>query len=418
MLTDLSTVVDADALIADAVASSAKTKNTIVAQSNFTLPLRSSSGALAHTQPVYQTAPLFDYSHFPTARYIYSGASTADVPSTVKCPPATRQVTAGSGSDRLGWAVSGPQNVRAGPDQTPPSFAPFTQRLSYACQRRRFNPEIYVTQEGALFKCNIYIAGQLIEGTKLCTTEQAAKAHTAQRAFGFVCQWPLTPPFPTIRDVAATTAEAGSGPKQTVRSRQQLLSAKIKKEIEGKKKIERGRRTNGETNAGTKDPGNVGRIYPVMSPGSGSCVDMSDPVQARAYVEGFQMGQRAAMRGRAGVSDESDLSAADKNTSRRASSPSNMLPLSRSRSPKRQSRIDRNYRDRSRSKELRVRGRRGRGRGRETSSVPSNDCYRPEGPSRSGRSEMESAQGWGRSKADALEYGEDYGRLKEDDYYG
>lgn len=130
--------------------------------------------------------------------------------------------------------------------------------------------------------------------------------------------------------------------------------------------------------------------------GLSAVVDLADPAQARAYVEGFRMGQLASSQGTNGTSSRER-----ENVLRHGRSHSRSDSLSQSRSPKR-SRSDVHRRP-SESSARGSKNRRGKSPlryydgSRHNPTLPSTDRYRP-GP------------------ATALEKEDSYGRLKMDDF--
>lgn len=199
------------------------------------------------------------------------------------------------------------------------------------------------------YKCDVLVQTVVIQGSKHYEKPQDAKAHTAIKALKTVQSWPVP---------GSTHLPASSG---------------------GRREPQHG----GKAEAGKGAPRPSGPSGPSMASG----VDMSDPLQARAFVEGFRMGQLSAMPG--GRSTEAQPEGG------RSKKMSASL-RSRSRSPRRcrqdshRSRSPRRYFDGS----------------RHDPSLPSTDKYRPTGPALLRRD---------LKQAGKLE--DSYGRLKENDYY-
>lgn len=210
--------------------------------------------------------------------------------------------------------------------------SPATQWLSYECQRRHFNPDIHVVQKAdGSYRCTIVIQNHVVQSNKSFPDAQAAKVHTASKAYGIVQKWPKSgyPP-----DMYATSPEKAVGKKAVAMGtdreghdplrRQQELRAQLLKNKQGK---------DGEQRSQTKEVGS----RPTSAGLPSSEVDMTNPIEARAFVEGFKMGQLAAMR--------------DAQAAAEVLSPPPMsnkgFTWSRSRSPSRSTKGDRNHRHRS-----------------------------------------------------------------------
>lgn len=235
----------------------------------------------------------------------------------------------------------------------PDNQAQPTTWLSYECQRRHFNPEFKITMlDNGRYKCNIVVRDVVVEAGGSFEIIQDAKNHTAVKAHKIVQKWPSVGNRPRAGSLAVNPVQ-----KRETRQR----------EAEQEK----------------------GGFQPEPSSG----VDMADPVQARAFVEGYRMGQLAAV-------GEANVSLSGENEFRRV----RLRRRSRSRSPKR-SRIDPNHRSsQSSSRNFTSGSKRRRQKSppryhdgsRHHPSLPSTDRYRP-GPQ--GKEE------------------DGYGRLREDDFF-
>lgn len=223
---------------------------------------------------------------------LFTPTGAVTIPTGPAAPPAPASNPFSSApKDRGGPGKGSGQGPR-----TPAHGASSMARLTYECQRRRCNPEIRITEDkDGRFKCDIVVQGAVFLGSKWFPCQQDAKLNTAARARASVSTWPLENYFPRP---AAPAREGVSGRREKV---------------------------------------DMSREEP--APGSGSGVDMGDPLQARAFVQGFRMGQMAAGRyddGRDGAAQRrhraSSRSSEGRKRERRGwSSPAR----SRSRSPKR-----------------------------------------------------------------------------------
>ncbi|KAJ4419560.1 hypothetical protein N0V82_004863 [Gnomoniopsis sp. IMI 355080] len=290
---------------------------------------------------------MFNYPGPPRLPQNYTGGDTGygngnppPGPSRAFQPSSSgRGVANGTGNPTL---TPGPFPVVRGGDREGRSGGP-VQQLSSECQRRRFNPEFKVTMQDGRYKCDVLVKTVVIQGFGRYDNPQEAKIHTALKALKTVQSWPLPRP--------AATAAPSVGRQWP----QQLTKAETKKET------------------------------PRLSePSSTSGVDMNDPLQARAFVEGFRMGQLAA------VSNDRSAEArpAGKENKR-------MSERSRSRSPRRHRRDSRH---RSRSVRPYFDG------SRHDPSLPSTDKYRPSGAASLRRDTGQLAKE------------DNYGRLKQDGY--
>lgn len=194
------------------------------------------------------------------------------------------------------------------------------------------------------YKCDVLVQNVVVQGSRLYDNPQEAKATTSLKALKTVQSWPVP---------------SSANPTTSFRGRQE--SQRVS-ETETEK------------------------IMPRPSgPSSASGVDMSDPLQARAFVEGFRMGQLAAAPKRPNTEDR-----AEKKENKRISE----SLRSRSRSPRRRRRGSRH---RSRSVRPYFDG------SRHDPSLPSTDKYRP------------AASGPLRRDAEKSAKKDSYGRLKQDE---
>ncbi|KUI62708.1 hypothetical protein VP1G_09823 [Cytospora mali] len=134
----------------------------------------------------------------------------------------------------------------------PPPFSPATQWLSYECQRRHFNP-IFKLKESCTetgeprYRCDVILRNIVVHSSTDFDNAVDARAHVAEKALKKVRHaWPVAGPSSMHACISTSTTN----------------KPKVKNE---------------ET--------------PQPAPMAPSSIDMSDPVQARAYVEGFRMGQ-------------------------------------------------------------------------------------------------------------------------------
>lgn len=224
-----------------------------------------------------------------------------------------------------------------------------------------------VTVHENMYMCNILLKGRLIQSSKRFDDPQDAKVHTATKALREVKQWPLPGP------VSWSLADKLKMPLSDLTNqptRDHQRSEDVKEE-EHKENFQ---------HMGT--PG----------PSAASGVDMTDPNQARAFVEGYRMGQVADSRGSSTEAQADDIKQIVKqpNSSRRRSTRS-----ARSRSPRRDHRSYRGHRSRSPPRYF--------DGSRHDPKLPSTDKYRPT-PALAYRN------------ADKPKKEDSYGRLKEEDY--
>lgn len=212
-----------------------------------------------------------------------------------------------------------------------------------------------------MYKCDILVQDHLIQGSQRYENPQDAKVHTAAKALKMVQQWPLPDP------AAPATSSLADSTNRSTRGRQDERN--IKKEGEDEK--------NGAL--ATAPPG----------PSHASGVDMADPRQARAFIEGYRMGQQAGAR-----SSSTEAQASD---TERVSKRQPLQIRSRSRSSRRDGRGKKRRRYRSRSPGRYYDG------SRHNPALPSTDKYRP-------------APSLARRNVDKPKAEDTYGRLKEEDY--
>lgn len=196
------------------------------------------------------------------------------------------------------------------------------------------------------YKCNVLVQNVFIQGSRLYDNPQEAKVTTSLKALKTVQSWPVP---------------SSANPTASIRGRQESQRA-----------------SESETEKEWPRP---------SGPSSTSGVDMSDPLQARAFVEGFRMGQLAAAPNRPSTEDRTEVQENKRMSDSRRS---------RSRSPRRRRRGSRH---RSRSARPYFDG------SRHDPSLPSTDKYRPAASGPLPRDAEKSA------KEDS------YGRLKQDEYH-
>lgn len=190
-------------------------------------------------------------------------------------------------------------------------------RLSFECQRRHFNPE-FKTKETfkdgrPRYQSTVIVKDIVINSNTFFDDPTDAKAHVAEKALKYIRrEWPR----------GGLPPSHGGTPVQTaVRNKVEDLS---RRQEELRQRLKQRHQTR------SVEP-------PQSSPSVTSGVDMTDPAQARAFVEGFKIGQLAAQRGAAGGG---------------SSPPSAPQSRRRSRSPGRrrsssQGKADESYRQRS-----------------------------------------------------------------------
>lgn len=307
----------------------------------------------------------------PPANFTYSYLPTYTAP-----PNSTIYKYTQSSGDMPKQGGSSTKGSGKGPAR-PPAGSPATQWLSYECQRRHFNPDVQVVQQAdGTYSCTIVIQNHVVQGDRSFSDPQFAKVDVAAKALSIVQKWPM-PSFFRDASVAPPKKAAGmmgvaipgSRMSPDHLSRQQELRARLlkNKQLQG-----------GEQRIETKKVGSQS-----ISTGFASAeVDMTNPVEARAFVEGYKMGQLAAVR---------DAQAAAEGLSPHLRG-DRFFSESRSRSPSRSTKGDRNYRCRSPivptsqphikyEQGPAVRSRSYYDGSRHDPSLPSTDSYRPRPPS-------------------------------------
>ncbi|KAJ0122631.1 hypothetical protein J7T55_003146 [Diaporthe amygdali] len=163
----------------------------------------------------------------------------------------------------------------------PEPGAPVTTWLSFECQRRHFNPEfktreIFTKDGRPKYQCIVTVKDIVIDSNTLFNDPLDAKAHVADKALKYIRrEWPRNglpasynsaPGAATVKNQVEDLGRRQEELRQMLKQRQQTKSAE-----------------------------------PLQnSPPVSSGVDMTDPAQARAFVEGFKVGQLAAQREAAG----------------------------------------------------------------------------------------------------------------------
>lgn len=155
------------------------------------------------------------------------------------------------------------------------------QRLSFECQRRHFNPEFKIketfTKDGRpKYQSTVVLKDIVISSNTLFNDAADAKAHVADKALRYIRrEWPRN----------GLPASYGNNRRQ----------AAVKNQVEdpGRREEELRQLLKQRHQTKSAEP-------PHRSPPLSSGVDMSDPVQVRAFVEGFKVGQLAAQREAAG----------------------------------------------------------------------------------------------------------------------
>ncbi|ROW14763.1 hypothetical protein VPNG_03836 [Cytospora leucostoma] len=286
-----------------------------------------------------------------------TGAQPASRTTQSLTAPATRKPPTGTATDTLvvnndsnggnGYGGRGPA--------LPDPWAPATMWLSYECQRRGFNPEFKPIESSnrsgeVWYRCTVFLNDIIIHDNTKFATAADAKAYVAEKALKQLRhKWPMPGPTKGFQHVPPTTA-SDKQVSDPVRRQEELRQQLMRR---NKSKI-------AETTQ-----------YNLMA---SSNIDMGDPAQARAFVEGYKMAQLAAQR------------AADEPRSLSRHEPSPKL-RTRSRSPTSQkagshSRGGRAHRHRSPFRDSsRAKGasssRHNHGARRHRSGLPSTDRYRP-----------------------------------------
>lgn len=269
----------------------------------------------------------------------------------------TIQVTNGSPSQTSTQGSHTGKGTGKGPVRPLPG-SPVTQWLSYECQRRHFNPDIRVLQQpDGTYRCDIVILNHVIKSSDTFRDGQVAKLHTAAKALAMVQKWPRsslasvvsTPPdaSSTVSNAAGTTlracATARNAPPVTSQEAVSMKAMATGQTHQGPDHLRRQqelrarllKNKQSQITEKRSQPREVGSQPPTFGFPC-SEVDMANPIEARAFVEGYKMGQ-AAMRGA--------QAAADAFSSPRALNRS--FIKSRSRSPDHSIKRDRSYRERS-----------------------------------------------------------------------
>lgn len=215
----------------------------------------SSGSSYASSQPTTQTIPNF------------AATAACNLPTG----PATDTIRADN--ENNGSGGKGPT--------LPSPFAPATQWLSYECQRRRFNPE-FKTKElrdntgEVQYQCSVVMHGLVVHGNTQFDNVLDAKIHVAAKALRQLrCKWPMAGPARGrghVSKVTNSNFQVRDSVRREEALRQQLMRRHQSKGVE------------------TPQPGPI----------APSSVDMGDPAQARAFIEGFKEGQIAAKRAAAG----------------------------------------------------------------------------------------------------------------------
>lgn len=159
----------------------------------------------------------------------------------------------------------------------PDPWAPATMWLSYECQRRHFNPVFKPIESRNIsnevwHQCTVFLNGIIIHDNTKFATAADAKAYVAEKALQQVRRrWPMPGPTKGFQHVPTTTAsdKQVSDPIHRQEELRQQLMRRHKSNIAEKTQ------------------------YNLMA---SSNIDMGDPSQARAFVEGYKMGQLAAQR--------------------------------------------------------------------------------------------------------------------------
>lgn len=173
----------------------------------------------------------------------------------------------------------------------PPAGSPATQWLSYECQRRHFNPDVHVVQQAdGTFRCTIVIQNHVVQSNKSFSDPQVAKVHTAVKAHSIVEKWPLPG---SSSDVPAAFHKKAAGVKAVAAGANREGSDNLHRQHELRARLLKNQQSkHGEQRGETGDMG----TQPISTGFASTAVDMTNPIEARAFVEGFKMGQLAAIR--------------------------------------------------------------------------------------------------------------------------
>lgn len=240
------------------------------------LPMTGSSGARYASQPANQPVPSLSASTQPTLP-THPAADTS------------MESNSNNGIGGRGPALPGPTSSS-------------TQWLSYECQRRHFNPMFKIkesrTRAGEVrYQCTVILKDIVVQSSSQFHNPVDAKMNVAEKALRQVRrEWPTSGPNKG-REHSPTTTTSNPHVSDTVHRQEELRWQLMR----------RHKTKNAE--------------IPQPSPLEASGVDMSDPTQARAFVEGFKIGQMAAQRA-AGRNGSSVSSIKESQTQRRTRSQS------------------------------------------------------------------------------------------------
>lgn len=163
----------------------------------------------------------------------------------------------------------------------PPPNASVTQWLSYECQRRHFNPEFkaskWLNKAGeARYQCTVMLQDRTVHGDINFDNPLDAKIHVADKA------------LKQLRGELPKTGHTRWRGQTLTRANGKLQTkdSSLRQESLRRQPVHRHKSRSAE--------------MPQPSITAPSSVDMNDPVQARAFVEGFKMGQVASQGATAG----------------------------------------------------------------------------------------------------------------------
>ena len=166
-------------------------------------------------------------------------------------------------------------NQTARPGQPKSEEAP-TARLSTECQDRAFNPEfIESTTPNGLFWCSVRLKEQLIRPTKAYPTPSAAKLAIAERALQVIRSWP----------------------KPTKAERLRQKNDRIRCLDEQLRMITKERNDLKVGNINGDDSSQALKVAVKGAENATINVNMNNPVEARAFLEGIKVGQQLAASG-------------------------------------------------------------------------------------------------------------------------
>lgn len=211
---------------------------------------------------------------------IHSGMLYSNLPARPNLTATTtRNPPSGHAANR--WVGKNDNNGSGGNGPAlPPPFASATQWLSYECQRRHFNPEFNTMETRnkageVQYQCTVKLQDLAVHSDTQFDNAVDAKVHVADKAVKQLrCKWPRPGPNNWRRQTSTTT-----------NNNFQVKDSFHRQEDWRQQSVHR------HQSKGTEvyQPG-------LMAPSS---VDMTDPTQARAFVEGFKMGQVASQRANA-----------------------------------------------------------------------------------------------------------------------